>query len=334
MKTRKVLFRISFPLIVIVFLVAASLYNFISHQQWKAVPKDGTFIAVGTRRVFTKSEGSGPVTFLIENESGSSSAEWKYIRAVLAENCRVISYDRAGFGNSDPCFPKTIESVMSDLEAVIDYYKIDRFYGLGQGTGSLFLEYYAAKNPEKVMGLILCEPVTYEFSRIKKELPAVVFSNLFDRVPGLKIGRILAMTGIVRSLNAVPYENLPDDIRSDVVENYSSPHMYDAYIDELRKATKQAAAEISGLQAPDIPVIIVHHNSEAYRDKLITYYISWNQAEDIENLLMSLNQNALSRYNRGLIIQSAFATTNIYQNDPGIIIRAAHMLCEDTGSFR
>lgn len=319
MKTKK---RVIIPLLAILFLLTPALVNTLLHERWKSQPGEGTFVMAGERKIYTVSAGKGPLTVIIESDSGSTSDEWKALRNILAPYCRVISYDRAGYGRSDSSLPKNPASVTADLELVLKAYDVDTFYAIGHGQGSLILEYYAARNPQRVLGLILCEVLSADYDRMKKEIDAVYYSNLYDRVPGIKIGKLIAALGYVRLWNAVPYEHVSRENRHDIMENFSSPSMYDSYLAELRTLRKELAREVSANESTAVPALVLHHNSARYQEQLRSYTIPWNLAEDFENVLLSMSQNTAARYRNGKVLFSKTASQNLHIEDPSFIAAA------------
>ncbi|MFB7646219.1 alpha/beta fold hydrolase [Streptomyces sp. NPDC059095] len=63
--------------------------------------------------------GSGGPTVVLEAASGTPALTWTPILPVLARHTRVIAYDRAGLGVSDPAAPLTLGSQIDDLAALV-----------------------------------------------------------------------------------------------------------------------------------------------------------------------------------------------------------------------
>ena len=68
------------------------------------------------RRLNVLLTGDGPVTVILAAGGGSSTIDWGLVQAALSEDCRVLSYDRAGMGFSDPGpLPRTTGRSVDDL---------------------------------------------------------------------------------------------------------------------------------------------------------------------------------------------------------------------------
>ncbi|MCC5575674.1 hypothetical protein IMZ11_08460 [Microtetraspora sp. AC03309] len=58
--------------------------------------------------------GAGGPTVVLDAAGGTPALTWTPILPALAEHTRVIAYDRAGPGASDPAMPITIDSEVDD----------------------------------------------------------------------------------------------------------------------------------------------------------------------------------------------------------------------------
>ncbi|KKI88474.1 hypothetical protein WQ54_31370 [Bacillus sp. SA1-12] len=127
---RKIKFLVSALLMVILLtLVSGFLYEFISYKNDKSnYPPDGQMIKVGNRELHMNIQGTKtslpPV--VIEAGTGNWSYDWLYVQKELSKHTQVITYDRAGYGWSDPP-PNgfSIETTIDDLSKIIDLAKID-----------------------------------------------------------------------------------------------------------------------------------------------------------------------------------------------------------------
>src|SRR5262249_32467555 len=77
---------------------------------------------------------------------------------------RVISYDRAGLGWSDPpTAPLTMSRLVGDLRALLNAAEMPPPYILvGHSFGALIVRAYAARYPDHAAGLLLVDPLRPE----------------------------------------------------------------------------------------------------------------------------------------------------------------------------
>src|SRR6266702_6672767 len=74
------------------------------------------FVSLGGRRLHYLAAGSGSPTIVLEAGLGVSSFEWALVFPRLAECSRVVAYDRAGMGRSEPdTARRTVRRRVSDL---------------------------------------------------------------------------------------------------------------------------------------------------------------------------------------------------------------------------
>ena len=80
----------------------------------------GKLVDVGGRKLHLYCTGQGGPTVILEAGAGSFSIDWALVQPEIAKTTRVCSYDRAGYGWSDPG-PEwdTVEQVAHDLETAL-----------------------------------------------------------------------------------------------------------------------------------------------------------------------------------------------------------------------
>jgi pimeloyl-ACP methyl ester carboxylesterase/DNA-binding CsgD family transcriptional regulator len=115
---------------------------------------DGARLAYATH-------GSGPplvrvATWLTHLESDWDSPIWSHWLRRLGEVHTVVRYDERGCGLSDPGVGElSVDTWVSDLEAVVDAAGLERFDLLGVSQGAAIAVAYAARHPQRVRGLVL-----------------------------------------------------------------------------------------------------------------------------------------------------------------------------------
>lgn len=93
------------------------------------------------------------VTHIQYDSEGILSRDW--IRS-FTKFCRYIRYDERGNGLSDWSIDDfSFDKMVTDLEAVVDELKLERFVLLGCSQGASVSIAYAHRHPERVAGLIL-----------------------------------------------------------------------------------------------------------------------------------------------------------------------------------
>jgi pimeloyl-ACP methyl ester carboxylesterase len=111
--------------------------------------------------------GSGKPVIVMLSGLGADMTTFAQVAPEIATSATVIVYDRAGYGDSDlAAGPKDAASAERELSSLLARTGIPGPYVLaGHSLGGLFAEYYAAKHPEQVAGLILEESRPADFAR-------------------------------------------------------------------------------------------------------------------------------------------------------------------------
>ena len=120
----------------------------------------GRLVDVGGMRLHLREMGEGHPAVLLDSALGGSSMSWYRIQPELARFPRACTYDRAGFGWSDPARrPRTAEAMTEELHELLRAAAMPPPFVLaGHSYGSLVCQLYAARYPQEVGGLVLVDP--------------------------------------------------------------------------------------------------------------------------------------------------------------------------------
>ena len=92
---------------------------------------------------------------------GGSSRTWNDVISHLGGNRRTVALDSRGWGDSDkPSTGYRIEELANDLEAVLEDLKLSRFILVGHSMGGKVAQYFAARHPAGLQGLVLVAPAS------------------------------------------------------------------------------------------------------------------------------------------------------------------------------
>lgn len=132
-----------------------------ARQDLKAVLPDG-------RHLHFACSGDGAPTVILESGFGATADAWFKVQPELARETRVCSYDRAGYGSSDPGpAPRDGAAIARDLDQGLRAARIaGPFILVGHSAGALYVQIFAALRPADVVGMILVDPsVAYQDQR-------------------------------------------------------------------------------------------------------------------------------------------------------------------------
>jgi pimeloyl-ACP methyl ester carboxylesterase len=113
-------------------------------------------------------QGSGKPVLVLLSGLGDGMASFSGVAPELAQQATVITYDRAGYGGSAASTsPTDAVSAERELLAVLRQSGVPGPYILvGHSLGGLYAEYFAAKHPDLVAGLVLEESRPAGFGRV------------------------------------------------------------------------------------------------------------------------------------------------------------------------
>lgn len=120
------------------------------------------------RRLHFACAGQGAPTVVLESGFGATAEAWFKVQPELARDTRVCSYDRAGYGASDPGpAPRDGAAIAADLDAGLRAARIAGPYVLvGHSAGALYVQVFAQRRPGDVAGMVLVDPsVAYQDQR-------------------------------------------------------------------------------------------------------------------------------------------------------------------------
>ncbi len=119
----------------------------------------GQLVDIGTHRLHLQCEGEGGPAVVLEAGLGGTALEWRGVQGRLAGFVRACTYDRAGYGWSNPGpLPRTSGRIADELYMLLHAAGIDGPYVLvGHSFGGYVVELFARRYPELTAGLVLVD---------------------------------------------------------------------------------------------------------------------------------------------------------------------------------
>ncbi|HEY3116351.1 MAG TPA: alpha/beta hydrolase, partial [Chloroflexota bacterium] len=111
----------------------------------------------GVRLWYVDSGGDGPPLVLLHANTGNADSWEPNIAGLAGAGYRVIAFDRRGWGRSqaDPSTGPQPGTVAGDLDALVDYLKLDRFHLVGIAGGGFVAYDYALWRPERLRSMVV-----------------------------------------------------------------------------------------------------------------------------------------------------------------------------------
>jgi len=120
----------------------------------------GQLYDIGDHKLYAQVHGTGSVTFVLEMGLGSSLDSWDPFLAEVASRGKVVAYERAGVGQSEPGpLPRDPKQVAKELHLLLQTMELEPpFILVGHSLGGLHCRMFAQLYPDQVSGLILIDP--------------------------------------------------------------------------------------------------------------------------------------------------------------------------------
>jgi pimeloyl-ACP methyl ester carboxylesterase len=119
--------------------------------------------------------GGLPVVFV--HSLAGNAGQWKAQLEHLRSNRRAVAFDLRGHGRSEPAANGSfsIADMASDIAAVVDALRLERFILVGHSMGGGAALVYAGDHPDRVAGLLLVDPIGDA-----KQIPAAVKKGFLE----------------------------------------------------------------------------------------------------------------------------------------------------------
>lgn len=153
---------------------------------------------MGGYRLHLYCTGKGSPTVILESGYGGSSLDWFEVQPEISKFARVCSYDRAGYGWSDPGpQPRTSAIEAQELHSLLRHAGVpDPYILAGHSLGGFMVRLYAARYPSEVAGIVLIDAAHPDKRRFK-HLPPLP-ANYRPPARRLEIKALSAYVGLPR----------------------------------------------------------------------------------------------------------------------------------------
>lgn len=128
-------------------------------------PPSDQMINIGSHNLQISIEGEGSPTVVIDSGIGDGLDKWRSIQERIARFTKVVTYNRAGYGQSEPGpLPRNIGREAEELKALLEKASVPGPYVIvGHSYGAEIVQVFASRHPDDVMGMILLDPPPLSF---------------------------------------------------------------------------------------------------------------------------------------------------------------------------
>ncbi len=146
-------------LLLLLALAGASYQAVATSVDARRFPEPGQLIDIDGIQLKLNCTGKGSPTVVLEAGLGDVLIGWKRVQSQIAEFSRVCSYDRAGYGGSDPGqMPRTSTQIAKELHSLLQKAGEKPPYLLvGHSFGGYNVRVFNGQYPDQVAGIVLVD---------------------------------------------------------------------------------------------------------------------------------------------------------------------------------
>ena len=286
-------------------LTAGYIYE--KAAEWKdrkLYPAPGRIVAVGERKLHLLCKASVGPTIVIEQGAGEPSRLWWPVQDKIAEFASVCTYDRAGYGWSEPVASgRTITERAEELYTLLANARIPGPYVLvAHSYGGFIVRCFARNHADQTAGLVLVD-TPEETAFFRREV-----LNFYSRL-GLmnKALELAARFGVLRLLGQLfPLDH--------VGFSFVRPSEYSAAGDDLAslQRVEPPMGDFGGVGSlGDLPLAVITH-VQPFPGPFFILEKGWSEGQ---TRLAALSTNSL-------LIQANNSNHMIQIDEPGLVVDA------------
>ncbi|MBF4620301.1 alpha/beta fold hydrolase [Clavibacter sp. VKM Ac-2542] len=218
--------------------------------------RDVTVTTADGRRLHSMVAGDGDDLVVLEAGLGGSGLTWGLVHGILARSHRVVAYDRAGLGGSDPDpAPRDLDRLADDLEAVIAAFPHRRLVLAGHSWGGPIVRVVAARRVAQGLataGVVLVDPSDERAHAYASAAARIGFATQAALLAPL------ARLGLLRRLHRIALAGLPERLLAAATDAAGSVRAARATAAEQRHLLPGLEGLVgSAFPLPGIPVRVI-----------------------------------------------------------------------------
>jgi len=269
----------------------------------------GIMVELGSHRLHIHCTGEGSPVVVFESGLGGTSLDWSRVQPAVSGFTRACSYDRAGYGWSEPGpNPRHATRLAAELDRLLLFAEVPPPYVLvGHSFGGLTVRLFAARRERSLAGLVLVDTVhERQFQHMKA---AGV------RTPTAPTGRRFVIT----NPGMVP-EGLPETVKPLARRLAAMPKAVRALYGELEWMRTSAQQVGSIRSAPDAPVVVLSREPRAGDATL--------EAARLDGAWLDLQHRLAGSMNNGALRVVGDSGHHIHLDRPEEVVAAIRALVE------
>jgi len=320
---------LSLCVMVILLVLAGASYQAISSRlDARRFPESGRLVDVGGYRIMLNCTGAGSPTVILEAGWSDLSVEWRTVRPEIAKFSRVCSYDRAGYGGSDPGpMPRTSHQIATELHALLrNAGEMPPYVLVGSSFGGYNVRVFNGLFPDEVAGIVLADATQEDqYELLPKAWNAISAAQLKHCERLARYSLLVVDLGIGRLMLRAQGAQGHDDYL------ILQTKYLRARTSELRDIRISAEQARTADHISDKPLMVL--TAAENTDTLLSSGLSEHDFEEFQRVWVDDLQMRLARLSsRGRRIMVPGSGHDIPSDHPESIVSAVHELCAAAAS--
>ena len=317
----------------VVVLVAGSIYQTTaSASDLTKFPPPGELYEVGNYRLHLFCTGEGSPTVILEAGAGNPSIGWSVVQSEIEGFTRVCSYDRPGFGWSDPpASPLSREQVAILLHDLLRAAHVSGPYILvGHSAGGEYIRAYTRQYSSEVLGMVFVDS-SHESETLRYPAKFLTFNRY--QLMTQKICQVLSPFGLVRLIKLwssfLPQALTATDIGKSLTSTlYRSGYCKAAYAEAAVLGSPGQSGELDSLG--DLPLIVL--SAGAFNENIPNSVVTAMGGPDVLVQVVQVHdeiqQELASLSTTGKLIVAETSGHEIHWYQPELVVDAIQTIVE------
>jgi pimeloyl-ACP methyl ester carboxylesterase len=309
-------------MVILLALAGASYQAIESRLDARRFPESGRLVDVGGYRLMLNCTGAGKPTLILEAGWGDVSVEWRTVQPEIAKFARVCSYDRGGYGGSDPGpIPRTSLQIATELHTLLgNAGEMPPYVLVGASFGGYNVRVFNGLYPDEVAAVVLVDATQEDqYELLPKAWSAISAAQLKHCQRLAKYAFFVVDLGIGRLM-----------LRAQGEDHGAYLILQTKYLraraSELRQIQVSAEQARAANHISDKPLVVL--TAAENTDAILSSGLSKQDFEEFQRIWVDDLQMRLARLStRGRRIMVSGSAHDIPSDRPKSIVNAVHELC-------
>jgi len=297
---------------------------------------DGVYLNAGDVNLFIKVLGEGAPPIVIEPGIGGLSVEWYYIQKELSKITTVVTYDRAGYGESPKSkSERTSFNIANQLFNLLFNSDVEHPYILvGHLEGGLYIQHFAKMFRYYVAGVVLVDSLFDGYFRLESEDYPHYNQIASYNVRANNLKNLIGISNEEFPKKILPilhkiYDGFPDEYKIPIITYQSDKKFYEVVVDEITQLRESFDELRDGFTFPKVPLAVVTHDPSIMQELSEQIGIPTSEARSIEEFWLESQKNLAQLSPRSNFYIAQGSDKNIHYSNPLFLIDVIKKMIEE-----